>query len=75
MARTANTIDYDTASGLVSFSNNAWLSYGRNEITGQQLVYNIRAQGMQPQTKPNKGTGTGRIRVVIQPEAATASLA
>ena len=64
----ANTIDYDTASGLVSFSTNAWLSYGRNEITGQQLVYNIRAQGMQPQTKPDKGTGTGRIRVVIQPD-------
>jgi len=64
----ANTIDYDTASGLVSFSNNAWLSYGRNEITGQQLVYNIRAQGMQPQAKPDKGTGTGRIRVVIQPD-------
>src|SRR6187455_3124888 len=59
----ANTIDYDTASGLVSFSTNAWLSYGRNEITGQQLVYNIRAQGMQPQAKPDTGSGTGRIRV------------
>ena len=64
----ANTIDYDTASGLVSFSTNAWLSYGRNEITGQQLVYNIRAQGMQPQAKPDTGSGTGRIRVVIQPD-------
>ena len=64
----ANTIDYDTASGLVSFSTNAWLSYGRNEITGQQLVYNIRAQGMQPQTKPDTGSGNGRIRVVIQPD-------
>ena len=64
----ANTIDYDTATGLVSFSTDAWLSYGRNEITGQQLVYNIRAQGMQPQTKPDKGSGTGRIRVVIQPD-------
>ena len=64
----ANTIDYDTASGLVSFSTNAWLSYGRNEITGQQLVYNIRAQGMQPQTKPDTRSGNGRIRVVIQPD-------
>jgi lipopolysaccharide export system protein LptA len=64
----ANTIDYETASGLVSFTTNAWLSYGRNEITGQQLVYNIRAQGMQPQAKPDQGNGTGRIRVVIQPD-------
>jgi len=64
----ANTIDYDTATGLVSFSTDAWLSYGRNEITGQQLVYNIRAQGMQPQAKPDHGSGTGRIRVVIQPD-------
>jgi lipopolysaccharide transport protein LptA len=64
----ANTIDYDTATGLVSFSTDAWLSYGRNEITGQQLVYNIRAQGMQPQAKPDQGNGTGRIRVVIQPD-------
>jgi len=64
----ANTIDYDTATGLVSFSTDAWLSYGRNEITGQQLVYNIRAQGMQPQAKPDQGSGTGRIRLVIQPD-------
>jgi lipopolysaccharide transport protein LptA len=66
----ANTIDYETASGLVSFTTNAWLSYGRNEITGQQLVYNIRAQGMQPQAKPDKTNGNGRIRVVIQPDKA-----
>lgn len=64
----ANTINYETSSGLVSFSTDAWLSYGRNEITGQQLVYNMRTQGMQPQAKTDKGTGTGRIRVVIQPD-------
>ena len=64
----ANTIDYETSTGLVSFSTDAWLSYGRNEITGQQLVYNMRLQGMQPQTKTDKGAGTGRIRVVIQPD-------
>jgi lipopolysaccharide transport protein LptA len=64
----ANSIDYETTSGLVSLNTNAWLSYGRNEITGQQLVYNIRTQGMQPQTKPDKTSGNGRIRVVIQPD-------
>ena len=43
----ANTIDYETTSGTVSFKTNAFLSYGRNEITGQQFVYNIRTQSLQ----------------------------
>lgn len=63
----ANTIDYETTSGLVSFKTNAWLSYGRNEITGQQLVYNIRSQSVQAQ-KPGSAGGNDRIRVVIQPD-------
>jgi lipopolysaccharide transport protein LptA len=64
----ANTIDYETSSGIVSFNTNAWLSYGRNEITGQQLVYNIRTQSVQGQPKSGAGNGDGRIRVVIQPD-------
>jgi lipopolysaccharide transport protein LptA len=64
----ANTIDYETTSGTVSFKTNAWLSYGRNEITGQQLVYNIRTQSVQGQPKANAGSGDGRVRIVIQPD-------
>ena len=65
----ANTIDYETASGIVSFNTNAFLSYGRNEITGQQLVYNIRTQSLQPgQAKPGANSGDGRVRFVIQPD-------
>jgi lipopolysaccharide transport protein LptA len=68
----AGTIDYETNSGTVSFSNNAWLLYGRNEITAQKLVYNIRTQSMQGQPRPNTGTtgtsGNDRIRIVIQPQ-------
>ncbi|HEY6123900.1 MAG TPA: lipopolysaccharide transport periplasmic protein LptA [Steroidobacteraceae bacterium] len=64
----ANTIDYETSSGTVSFNTNAWLSYGRNEITGQQLVYNIRTQSVQTQPKPGAARGDGRIRLVIQPD-------
>jgi len=64
----ANTIDYETTSGTVSFRTNAWLSYGRNEITGEQLVYNIRTQSVQAQTKSGAGSGDGRIRIVIQPD-------
>jgi lipopolysaccharide transport protein LptA len=64
----ANTIDYETTSGIVSFNTNAWLSYGRNEITGQQLVYNIRTQSVQGQGKPGANIGDGRVRIVIQPD-------
>jgi len=65
----ANTIDYETASGIVSFNTNAFLSYGRNEATGQQFAYNIRTQSLEPgQTKPGTNTGDGRVRFVIHPD-------
>ena len=48
---------------------NAFLSYGRNEATGQQFVYNIRTQSLQPgQAKPGAGSGDGRVRFVIHPD-------
>jgi len=65
----ANTINYETASGTVSFNTNAFLSYGRNEVTGQQFVYNIRTQSLQQgQAKPGASIGDGRVRIVIQPD-------
>jgi lipopolysaccharide transport protein LptA len=64
----ANTIDYETANGTVSFSTNAKLTYGRNEISGQQLVYNIRTQSVQGQANPGAARGDGRVRIVIQPD-------
>jgi lipopolysaccharide transport protein LptA len=66
----ANTINYETASGTVSFRDNAWLSDGCNEITGQQLVYNIKQQSVQGQTRAAQTEG-GRIRIVIQPKDAS----
>ena len=48
----ANTIDYETAERHRELQcANAWLSYGRNEITGQQLVYNIRTQSVEGQSR------------------------
>jgi lipopolysaccharide transport protein LptA len=64
----ANTIEYRPSSGTVSFNTNAWLSFGRNEITAQQLVYNIRTQSFQRQARPGTTTGDGRVRIVIQPD-------
>src|SRR6187399_648426 len=65
----ANTIEYETTSGTVSFITNAFLSYGRNEATGQQFVYNIRKQSLEPgQAKPGASIGNGRVRFVIHPD-------
>jgi lipopolysaccharide transport protein LptA len=63
----ANTMDYETATGTVSFRENAWLTPdGCNEITGQQLVYNIKTQSFQGQPRPTPGAN-GRITITIQP--------
>lgn len=63
----AGTIDYQTASGTVSLSNDAWLTDGKNQISGQTLVYNIRSQSVQgrPKSGTPGTTGTDRIRIVI----------
>src|SRR5688572_31465801 len=68
----APTIDYQTASGTVSFRDEAWLSDGCNEITGKQLVYNIKEQSVQGQASamPSATPGAnGRVRIVIQPQS------
>jgi lipopolysaccharide transport protein LptA len=65
----ANTIDYETTDGTVSFIKDAWLSPdGRNEISGQQLVYNIRTQSFNAKPRQSGEAGSsGRVRIVIQP--------
>lgn len=64
----ASTMDYEIRTGTVSFRDNAWLSDGCNEITGPQLVYNIKSQSVAGGTR-TAGT-TGRIRITIQPNDA-----
>ena len=67
----APTIDYQTASGTVSFRDNAWLSDGCNEITAKELFYNIKEQSVQgqPNALPSATPiGGGRVRIVIQPK-------
>lgn len=70
----APTIDYQTASGTVSFRDNAWLSDGCNEITAKELFYNIKEQSVQgqPNAAPSATPiGGGRVRIVIQPKDQT----
>ena len=64
----AGTIDYQTESGTVSLSDDAWLTTdGKNQISAKTLVYNIRTQSFQgrPKTNTPEPSGTGRIRIVI----------
>jgi lipopolysaccharide transport protein LptA len=60
----ANEIVYDVNDGTVRLSNDAWLSDGRNEISGPLLVYNIREQKVEAASQP--GTDK-RVRIVITP--------
>ncbi len=64
----AGTIDYQTASGNVSLSNDAWITTdGKNQISAETLVYNLRTQSFQGRPKANTAgkPGSGRIRIVI----------
>jgi lipopolysaccharide transport protein LptA len=61
----AGTIEYDIARGSVRLSDQAWLSDGRNEITGQTLVYNIRDQRIL--ANPNEQDHQG-VSIIINPQ-------
>ena len=64
----AGSLLYETRSGTVTLREGAWLSDGRSEIRGQQLVYDIAAQRVQA----GKTTGSDeRVRIVIRPQAGT----
>lgn len=61
----AKTIEYETTNGTVSFRDDAWLTDGCNEISGQSLTYNIRAQRVEGQKNPVAQTAGGRIIIKI----------
>ena len=52
----AHEIVYNVNEGTVRLSNDAWLSDGHNEISGKELIYNIREQ------RVAGGSRTGRRR-------------
>lgn len=61
----AASLTYETAGGKVTLRGDAWLSDGRSEIRGEQLVYDIGAQRVQA----GKASGGGdRVRIVIRPQ-------
>jgi lipopolysaccharide transport protein LptA len=61
----ARIIDYDVATNVVRLINEAWLTDGRNDIKGNELVYSLLDQKVRAQAKP--GDGTSGIRITIRP--------
>ena len=60
----AQQIVYDVSEGTVHLSNDAWLSDGRNEISGPELVYSIREQRVQA-----AATGDSQVHITITPQS------
>jgi lipopolysaccharide transport protein LptA len=60
----AGSIEYAVIDGTVRLSQDAWLTDGRNEITGPVLVYNIREARVQAASEPG---GEQRVRITINP--------
>lgn len=61
----ARQIVYDVGDGTIRLSTDAWLSDGRNEISGPELVYNIREQAVQAATRPGS---EDKIHIKIEPK-------
>jgi lipopolysaccharide transport protein LptA len=68
----AGNIEYDLDSGAVRLRGDAWLTDGRNEISGQELVYDLRAQRVQSESRPG---AQDRVRITIRPKDAAEPVA
>lgn len=62
---TANVIDYQVASGLVTLSGNADVKHPQYQISGELLTYDLNIQHFQGSSDEN---GNGRIRILLDPE-------
>lgn len=60
----ANRIDYDLGRGTVELAGDAWLSDGRDEITGPALVYSTANQRV---------ISRGKVVITIQPREKAAA--
>jgi lipopolysaccharide export system protein LptA len=61
----AGSIDYEVAQGTVRLSDDAWLTYDGNEMSGPELIYNVRQKQVQGETNPTKG---GRVHITVVPK-------
>lgn len=62
---TANTIDYQVASGLVTLTSSADVQHPQYQISGELLTYDLNTQHFQGSSDEN---GNGRIQILFDPE-------
>ena len=62
---TANTIDYQVASGLVTLAGNADVKHPQYKISGELLTYDLNVQHFQGSSGED---GNGRIHILLDPE-------
>ena len=60
----AGAMDYNVTAGTVRLSQNAWLSDGANEVTGERISYDLRREYVTADSE--KG---GQVRMKINPPA------
>jgi lipopolysaccharide transport protein LptA len=64
----AGTIEYDVTRGTIELKDKAWLSDGKNEITGQTLVYDM----LKERVLANPGEqDPGGVSIIINPRNIT----
>jgi len=62
---TANSIDYQVASGLVTLAGNADVKHPQYQISGELLTYDLNVQHFQGSSGED---GNGRIHITLDPE-------
>ena len=62
---TANVIDYQVASGMVTLTGNADVKHPQYQISGELLTYDLNVQHFQGS---GDGNGNGRIHILLDPE-------
>lgn len=62
---TANTVDYQVASGIVTLTGNADVKHPQHHISGELLTYDLNIQRFKGSSD---GNGNGRIHIVLDPE-------
>ena len=62
---TANVIDYQVASGLVTLTGNADVKHPQYQISGELLTYDLNVQHFQGS---GDGNGNGRIHILLDPK-------
>jgi lipopolysaccharide transport protein LptA len=64
----ANEIIYEVGAGTVRLSNDAWVSDGKDDITGPVIVYSLRDEHVEAMSSTSATTGTpARIHVTLSP--------